>query len=232
MANTQTTVPLFVANAILTAAQQNISAATGVPVFATTVTRDAAFGGSNKALAEGQLCYLESTDVVQYYTGSAWATVGPIPATALTYAIFNETQAAGTSGGTFTAGSYVKRTLNTTLINTISGCSIASSVITLGAGTYNVYGFAPGYKVAVHKLRVQNTTASTTIVQGVNAYSASGGDYAQTHSFASTTFTLTGSTNIELQHRAQTTASGNGLGVDGGATGDEIYAQIVITKVA
>jgi hypothetical protein len=76
-ANAQTSVPLFVANAILTAQQQNISAATGVPVFATTVTRDAAFGGSNKVLAEGQLCYLESTDVVQYYTGAAWATVGP-----------------------------------------------------------------------------------------------------------------------------------------------------------
>jgi len=77
MANTQTSVPLFVANAVLTAAQQNISAATGTPVFATTVTRDAAFGGSNKALAEGQLCYLESTNVVQYYDGAAWATLGP-----------------------------------------------------------------------------------------------------------------------------------------------------------
>ena len=76
-ANAQTSVPLFVANTVLTAAQQNISAATGVPVFATTVTRDAAFGGSNKVLAEGQLCYLESTDVVQYYTGSAWATLAP-----------------------------------------------------------------------------------------------------------------------------------------------------------
>jgi len=76
-ANAQTSVTLFVANAILTAQQQNFSAATGVPVFSTTVTRDAAFGGSNKVLAEGQLCYLESTDVVQYYTGAAWATVGP-----------------------------------------------------------------------------------------------------------------------------------------------------------
>ena len=80
MANTQTSVPLFVANSILTAAQQNISAGTGVPVFATTVTRDAAFGGSNKALAEGQLCYLESTNVVQQYNGSAWETVGPTAA--------------------------------------------------------------------------------------------------------------------------------------------------------
>lgn len=76
-ANAQTSVPLFVANSVLTAAQQNISAATGVPVFATTVTRDAAFGGSNKVLAEGQLAYIEASDVVQYYTGAAWATLAP-----------------------------------------------------------------------------------------------------------------------------------------------------------
>jgi hypothetical protein len=61
----------------LTAANMNISAGTGVPVFATTVTRDAAFGGtSEKVLAEGQLCYLSSTNVVQYYDGAAWASVG------------------------------------------------------------------------------------------------------------------------------------------------------------
>tara|TARA_R110000868_G_scaffold12871_1_gene60894 strand:+ start:1468 stop:2202 length:735 start_codon:yes stop_codon:yes gene_type:complete len=83
MANTQTTVPLFVANQVLTAAQQNTSAGTGVPVFATTVTRDAAFGGSNKALAEGQLCYIEASNVVQYYDGAAWATVGPSSAAGL-----------------------------------------------------------------------------------------------------------------------------------------------------
>ena len=84
MANEQTSVPLFVADTILTAAQQNISAGTGVPVFATTVTRDAAFGGaSEKVLAEGQLCYLSSTNVVQYYDGAAWATVGPAAASGL-----------------------------------------------------------------------------------------------------------------------------------------------------
>lgn len=81
MANTQTTVPIFTAAQVLEAAQLNNSAATGVPVFATTVTRDAGFGGAGeKALAEGQLCYLESTNVVQYYDGAAWATVGPAPA--------------------------------------------------------------------------------------------------------------------------------------------------------
>ena len=93
-ANAQTTVPLFVANTVLTAATQNISAATGVPVFATTVTRDAAFGGANKALAEGQLCYIEASDVVQYYTGAAWATVGPASAGGLV-PIYSETAFSG-----------------------------------------------------------------------------------------------------------------------------------------
>ena len=77
-ANAQTSVPLFAAGEVLTAANQNISAGTGVPVFATTTTRDAAFGGSGeKVLAEGQLAYIEASNVVQYYDGAAWATVGP-----------------------------------------------------------------------------------------------------------------------------------------------------------
>ena len=89
MANTQTTVPAFVASQVLTAEEMTQSASTGVPVFATTVTRDAGFGGSGqKALAQGQLCYLEATDVVQYYDGSAWATLAPAapaPAAGLTF---------------------------------------------------------------------------------------------------------------------------------------------------
>jgi hypothetical protein len=84
MPNEQTSVPLFASGEVLTAANMNISAGTGVPVFATTVTRDAAFGGtSEKVLAEGQLCYLSSTNVVQYYDGAAWATVGPATSGAL-----------------------------------------------------------------------------------------------------------------------------------------------------
>jgi uncharacterized protein YegP (UPF0339 family) len=80
-ANAQTTVPSFLAAQVLTADQMNQSARTGVPVFATTVERDAAFGGAGeKVLAEGQLCYLEDANVVQYYDGSVWATVGPATA--------------------------------------------------------------------------------------------------------------------------------------------------------
>jgi hypothetical protein len=75
-ANAVTTVPVYVAGEVLTAADLNITNS-GVPVFATTVTRDAAFGGSGeKTLAQGQFCYLESTGKLQVYTGSTWSNVG------------------------------------------------------------------------------------------------------------------------------------------------------------
>jgi len=52
-ANAVTTVPVYVAGEVLTAADLNITNS-GVPVFATTTTRDAAFGGSGeKTLAQG-----------------------------------------------------------------------------------------------------------------------------------------------------------------------------------
>ena len=77
MANTQIKVPLFAAAEVLTAANMNISAGTGIPVFATTVTRDAAFGGTGeKVLAEGQFAYIEATDELQYYDGAGWVASG------------------------------------------------------------------------------------------------------------------------------------------------------------
>ena len=140
-ANAQTSVPLFVANSVLTAAQQNISAATGVPVFATTATRDAAFGGSNKALAEGQLCYLEATDVVQYYTGSAWATVGPSTGglvcvkaeTAFT------TAATVTADGIFTSSytNYLLQFTSTCATNQNITLQLRASGVTATAANYN-----------------------------------------------------------------------------------------------
>ena len=75
-ANAQTAVPVFTSGQVLTAAQQN-QINTGIPVFATTVTRDAAFGGAGeKTLAEGQFAYIEATNSTQYYDGAAWQTVG------------------------------------------------------------------------------------------------------------------------------------------------------------
>lgn len=75
-ANATTFVPTYVASEILTAADLNVTNS-GINVFSTTVTRDAAFGGTGeKTLAEGQFAYIEATNTTQYYDGAAWQTVG------------------------------------------------------------------------------------------------------------------------------------------------------------
>lgn len=70
--NAQTAVPVFTAGQVLTAAQVT-QINTGIPVFADTTTRDAAFGGTGeKTLAQGQYAYIEATSTLQVYNGSAW----------------------------------------------------------------------------------------------------------------------------------------------------------------
>jgi hypothetical protein len=146
-------------------------------------------------------------------------------------AIFNETQAANTAGGAFTSGSYVKRVLNTTVVNNITGCSIASSVITLPAGTFRVTASAPAFRVDNHKLRLQNTTAATTIQIGSSEYTLNTTEVV-TNSLLNAYFTLSVSSTIELQHRCATTRATNGLGVPTNFADSEIYSQITITRVA
>ena len=75
-ANVQTSVPAFTSGQVLTAAQVT-QINTGIPVFASSTERDAAFGGTGeKTLAEGQMAYLEDTNDTQVYDGSAWSALG------------------------------------------------------------------------------------------------------------------------------------------------------------
>ena len=226
-ANAQIAVPVFTAGQVLTATQQT-QINTGIPVFATTVTRDAAFGGAGeKTLAEGQFAYIEATDTTQYYDGAAWQSVG---AAAQTIAIFNETQASGTQGGTSVAATFTKRTLNTTVINNI-GATLTASVIALTAGTYEVFAMSPHLVPNSMVIRLRNTTDGTTTVAGVNNYTAAsgnGGGYAQLDGV----FTITATKNFEVQYYVSNAQAGNGLGVAVGAAGvSEIYTQITIRKV-
>ena len=224
-ANAVTTVPVYVAGEVLTAADLNITNS-GIPVFATTVTRDAAFGGAGeKTLAEGQFAYIEATDTTQYYDGAAWQSVG-----AQTIAIFNETQASGTNGGTSVATTFTKRTLNTTVINNI-GATLTASVIALTAGTYEVFAMSPHWIPNSMIIRLRNTTDGTTTVAGVNNYAGStgaGGGYAQLDGV----FTITSTKNFEIQYYITNAQATNGLGVAVSAAGvSEIYTQITIRKV-
>ena len=138
-ANAQTTVPTFTAGAVLTAAQMNQSARTGVPVFADATARDAGFGGTGeKTLAEGQLCYLESSDVVQYYDGSNWLTLGPTAGAGLQ---FVSATTVGSAVSSVTISNAFSATYADYQIIYSGGTSSANSTVrmTLGSAAANYY---------------------------------------------------------------------------------------------
>ena len=128
MPNEQTLVPLFASGEVLTAANMNLSAGTGVPVFSNTTTRDAGFGGTGeKVLAEGQLCYLSDSNIVQYYTGAAWATVGPSAISAIDVSRVNTLQS--TSSTTYvglTTAQTITMTTGTKALVLLSGLLTAN----------------------------------------------------------------------------------------------------------
>ena len=98
-ANAQIEVPAFTAGQVLTAAEVT-QINTGIPVFATTTTRDAAFGGAGeKVLAEGQFAYIEASNQTQFYDGAAWTALSSRIVQVVTA---NKTSAFTTTSATFT----------------------------------------------------------------------------------------------------------------------------------
>ena len=144
-------------------------------------------------------------------------------------AIFNETQASGTFGGTFTSGSFIKRTLNTTVVNNIAGCSLSSSVITLPAGTFYVNAISPANNVNKQKTLLRNTTDSTDELIGNSNY---GDADVGMPSIVVGVFTIAAPKNFELQARCGVTQTTYGLGEAASFSISEVYSIIQIVRIA
>jgi hypothetical protein len=151
------------------------------------------------------------------------------------YALFNEEQNSGTDGGTFTAGAWRTRALNTDKTNRISGVSRSTNTISLPSGTYRVLGWGVATYVNRHCVRLFNVTDSTTLLSGVGSFSTSTAN-VQSMSIVFGEFTISATKNIELQHQCQTTSSSiQGFGFAQGASftvDKEIYSQLHIWKIA
>src|SRR5690606_24299823 len=90
-----------------------------------------------------------------------------IPAT--DYILIQDRKPDGTTGGTFTAGSWQTRDLNTEVVDTGNHATLSSNQITLAAGTYRVRAIAPARAVNNHRARFQNVSDGTTAAMGSNA---------------------------------------------------------------
>ena len=147
----------------------------------------------------------------------------------LEHLIVVDEKTAGTHGGTFSSGSWVKRDLNTIRWNNISGASISSSVITLPAGDYIARWCAPAYDVNYHLTRLRNTTDGISYT-GQTAYSGSG-DAVSNNSPGVAYFSIGASKNFELQHQCSTSKSSHGLGLNSDFGEPPVYAMIEFQKV-
>jgi hypothetical protein len=230
MANEQVKVPLFAASEILTAANMNLSAGTGVPVFATSVTRDSAFGGAGeKVLAEGQLCYLSDSNIVQYYTGAAWATVGP---TSSGLAVV-KAKTAFTTTTTFNADTVFSATYDNYLIQMVVNTTASNGYLSYRMRVGGVADSSANYTSIEAEAATSSISASTTsgATSGQVMYNFAAG--LQFSNFiisqpATTNFTQIqsssiryspGWSNIYGQHRVATAYDGIGFISAGNVTG-------------
>ena len=142
-----------------------------------------------------------------------------------------EEQTSGTAGGTFTSGAWRTRTLNTVVINEITGASLAANQITLPAGTYRVRARANAVLVGNHTAKLRNITAGSDTVIGSNAY-ADNVNSGASDSFVIGQFTIAADTVFELQHRGATTVVTYGFGGAASFSVVEVYGEVWIEKVA
>lgn len=162
---------------------------------------------------------------------------GIIPAANLTYVNVqypyvkvSETESSGTAGGTATSGSWITRVLNTTDNDTQSISSLSSNQITLPAGTYLTRVSAPFYSsVEGAQLRLQNITASTTLIIGQSIQIANASGFGGT-AFLVGLFTLSTSSALAVQYQVGSTINTNGLGI-ACSFGTEVYTVAEFTKI-
>lgn len=147
------------------------------------------------------------------------------------YILIRDEKASGVDGGTFTAGSWQTRDLNTKVADTGNHAALAGNQITLAAGTYKVRAIAPSRKVNFHKTRLRNITDGSDLAIGSTAYSFSG-DGMQDACDLVGRFTIASSKVIELQHRCTTSAATNGFGIAASFGVIEIYSIVQFWKEA
>ena len=102
-----------------------------VGVYADSSARDAAFGGAGEpTLAEGMVCYLNDTNELQVYNGSAWVAVLDVDTISVSSGAYTLTNALSISGDhDFTIG-----TVNTQILAAAAGSASAGNV------SYSFYG--------------------------------------------------------------------------------------------
>jgi hypothetical protein len=147
------------------------------------------------------------------------------------YILIRDEKASGTQGGTFTAGSWVTRDLNTEVKDTNNLSSISSNQITLAPGTYRANILVPAVGVSSHRAKLYDVTSSSDLLMGTSVYTADS-IAVQNYSVIAGEFTLTETSVLEIRHQGSVTSATSGFGYMANYGTNEIYTVVELWKVA
>ena len=168
-------------------------------------------------------------DTKSYYTlaSGSWNRIGGLYPD---YILIQDQKSQNTAGGTFTAGAWRTRDLNTEVSDAGGHASISSNQITLAAGTYDFLIFCPAYKVNIHQAILYNISDSAVIKTGTSMASGAA-EFNVTHSIIAGRVVLAATKILEIQHWCTTTGTTTGFGPACNLT-TEVFTSAEFRKVA
>lgn len=139
----------------------------------------------------------------------------------------------GVHGGTLSTGAWRTRPLTDIVTDTYGIItSLATSRVTLEAGTYKIFAVCPGIFVDLHNIKWFNITDTADVSIGLNARSPTTAAISGL-SIIDDVFTIASQKVFELQHNCSTTRASDGMGRGTGLVGDnETFAIVELLKVA
>ncbi len=179
--------------------------------------------GQFAAKTSGNIVLGDGTDVISAaMSGGATISAAGVVTLHTPYVKLADVKTENTNGGTFTAGSWTKRTVaEIDDVSTI--CAVSSSVFVLDAGTYRCRISCPACRVNMHQARLRNTTGSTTLLSGTTVSSPTGA-VTNSPSIIVGRFTVAAAQNLEIQHYCKSTRDDIGFGSPADITAaSEVY---------
>jgi hypothetical protein len=160
-------------------------------------------------------------------SAATWSALGGASVVQEHYMMWQQ-ETTATSGGTTTKDVWGVRPLNNLTSAPVGGASVslATNAFTLTAGRYVLSASVVFSQVVQVVLRLRQTSGTpTTIATGLTAKAASGAVTLDA------LFIVAATETFQLEHNADTTVSGSGMGLARGLAGiPEVYAQVRIDK--
>jgi hypothetical protein len=207
---------------------------TTTPTFAPDgLTAKTIVKGSNQALAAGDIPGANFPAFLQYNAVlTKWVLINPAYSVSVwkdKFALLQNRQTQNTNGGATTSGSWGIVPINTEQSD-VDGIVDATALpaFSLQAGTYIIKAVTPFQNCGKSQTRLYNVTDAAAAIDGSNC-SEGGYDVTQ-HSYLVGQITIAATKQFRLEYSVQTTRS-TGFGYAGNF-GPEVYAQVMITKIA